>query len=317
MYRRYALIASFLLLFFTLLPVQAHETADIYIDRIWAIPCENSNNTTSVFMTVDNTAVAHPIALISANSPVAENIYLVEGDGGCAEAMTERIVIPFGETLDFQEAHYAISLEMSEEHEVGEPFSLTLTFDMLDEDLNSEGMTVDVVAGVLFSDEAPVNSDILITTPWVRPTIMGEMGDHNHGDMDEHEHDDTAMDAPMFPAAVYMRLLNRGTDADSLIAASSPAAEITELHETTMDNDVMRMGEVDALELPAGEWISIDPGGYHIMLVNLQYELYEGDAIPLTLTFESGTEMTIAVPVYDPTLGDTDTEHDNEHNHSG
>lgn len=322
MYRRYALIGSFLLLFFTLLPIYAHEATDIYIDRIWATPCENSNNITSVFMTVDNTAVAHPIALISASSPVAEHIHLVEGDGSCAEGVTERIVIPFGETLDFQEAHYAIALEMNEEYEVGEPFTLTLTFDMLDEDLNSEGMTVNVVAGVLFSEEAPMNSDILIATPWVRPTVIGEVGDHDHGDMedmDEGEHDDTAMDmtTPMFPAAVYMRLLNRGTEVDRLIAASSPVAEITELHETTMENDVMRMGEVEALALPVGEWISIDPGGYHIMLVNLQHELYEGGAIPLTLTFESGIEMTIAVPVYDPTFGDTGAEHDHDHNHSG
>lgn len=314
------LLSVFAPLLLPILPAQAHEAADIYIDGVWATPCQETNDITSVFMTVDNTAVDHPIALIGASSPVAEHIHLVEGDGSCAEGMTERIVIPFGERVDFREAGYAIAVEMNELHETGEPFSLTLTFDMLDDDLNSDGMTVDVVVGVPILDEAPASSDILIVTPWVRPTAMADMSDHSHGE-DDHAQDDEemAMGMPMFPAAVYLRLLNRGEEPDRLIAASSPVAEITEIHQTTVEDDVMRMGEIDGLDLPVGEWVAFEPGGYHIMLVNLQRELFEGEAIPLTLTLESGAEITIAVPVYDPTMSgmEDDHDHDHSHNHSG
>lgn len=313
MYRKhYPLIFVLLLLIFTLLPLQAHESTDIYISGLRATPCENVNNVSSVFMTVDNTAVAHPIALIGASSPVAEHIHLVEGDGGCAEGMTERIVIPSGETLDFRESGYAIAVELNEAYEAGEAFSLILTFDMLDEDLNSDDMTVDVVVGVPVLEEAPSPSNILVTMSWARPTAMEDMSEHNHDD--EHTHDDMEMDAPMFPVAVYMRLFNQGAEDERLIAVSSPAAEIAEIHETTVENDVVSMNAIEALELPAGEWVSIDPGGYHIMLVNLHHDLYEGDAILLTLTFESGTEMTIAVPVYDAMIGEMDSEHEHEHN---
>ncbi|NJL53797.1 copper chaperone PCu(A)C [bacterium] len=310
------LLSVFATLLLLILPAQAHEAADIYIDGVWATPCQETNDITSVFMTVDNTAVDHPIALIGASSPFAEHIHLVEGDGSCAEGITERIVIPFGERMNFREASYAIAVEMNELHEVGEPFSLTLTFDMLDDDLNSDGMAVDVVVGVPILDEAPASSDILIVTPWVRPTAMADMSDHDHGE-GEHAHDDEemAMDMPMFPAAVYLRLLNRGEEPDRLIAASSPVAEITEIHQTTVEDDVMRMGEIEGLDLPVDEWMAFEPGGYHIMLVNLQRELFEGEAIPLTLTFESGTELTITVPVYDPTMGGMDDDHDHDHSH--
>lgn len=319
------LLSAFAALLIVIYPVQAHEATDIYIDGVWATPCQETNDITSVFMTVDNTAVDHPIALIRASSPVAENIHLVEGDGNCSEGMTERIVIPFGERLNFREANYAIAVEMNELHVADEPFSLTLTFDMLDDDLNSDGMTVDVVVGVPILDEAPAPSDILIVTPWVRPSALGSlydgaMNEHDHGDDHNHdgEHDhsdeDMAMDMPMFPLAVYLRLLNRGAETDRLIAATSSVAEITEIHQTTVENDVMRMGEIEGLDLPAGEWVAFEPGGYHIMLVNLQRNLIEGEAIPLTLTFESGIELIIAVPVYDPMMTDMEDHHRHDHN---
>ena len=317
------LLSAFAVLLILILPVGAHEAADIYINGVWATPCQETNDITSVFMTVDNTAVDHPIALIDASSPVAEHIHLVEGDGSCAEGMTERIAIPFGERVDFREANYAIAVEMNELHETGKPFSLTLTFDMLDDDLNSDGMTVDVVVGVPILDEAPAPSDILMVTPWVRPTTMEVMSDHNHdsghdhGDNHAHGDEDMTMDRPMFPAAVYLRLLNQGEEPHRLISASSPVAEITEIHQSTMEDDVMRMGEIEGLDLPVGEWVAFEPGGYHIMLVNLQRELFEGEAIPLTLTFESGTELTFAVPVYDPTMSGMDDDHDHSHDHGG
>jgi copper(I)-binding protein len=78
-------------------------------------------------------------------------------------------------------------------------------------------------------------------------------------------------------------------DADArLVGASSPAVPRVEVHEMKMDGDVMRMREVKAIDLPKGKTVSLEPGGYHIMLMNLKKPIAAGEIIPLTLVIESG-----------------------------
>lgn len=71
-----------------------------------------------------------------------------------------------------------------------------------------------------------------------------------------------------------------------LIDASSPVAGAVEIHEMTMDNNVMRMRQIAGLDLPAGKPVELKPGGFHVMLMNLRQPLAEGDTVPLTLTVE-------------------------------
>lgn len=80
------------------------------------------------------------------------------------------------------------------------------------------------------------------------------------------------------------------SDADArLVAASSPVAGRTELHAMKVDEaNVMRMREVEAIELPKGKTVSLAPGGLHIMLINLKQPLVAGEAVPITLVVESG-----------------------------
>lgn len=87
-------------------------------------------------------------------------------------------------------------------------------------------------------------------------------------------------------SGAYMKLT---ADADAkLIGASSPAVPRVEVHEMKMDGDVMRMREVQAIDLPKGKTVSLEPGGYHIMLMNLAKPIAAGEVIPITLTIESG-----------------------------
>ena len=51
---------------------------------------------------------------------------------------------------------------------------------------------------------------------------------------------------------------------------------------------VMKMREVEGLELKPGDMITFAPGGYHIMLIGLKAPLKVGDSFPLTLTFQVG-----------------------------
>lgn len=87
-------------------------------------------------------------------------------------------------------------------------------------------------------------------------------------------------------SGAYMKI---ESDADAkLVAASSPAISRVEVHEMKMDGDVMRMREVKSIDLPKGKAVSLEPGGYHIMLMNLKKPIAAGETIPLTLTIESG-----------------------------
>ena len=71
-----------------------------------------------------------------------------------------------------------------------------------------------------------------------------------------------------------------------LVGAASPAAKTVEVHNMKVENGVMKMFPVDGVDLPAGKPVKLAPGGYHVMLMDLQKPLSAGDKVPLKLTFE-------------------------------
>lgn len=71
-----------------------------------------------------------------------------------------------------------------------------------------------------------------------------------------------------------------------LVDAKSPVANVVELHEMVMDNDVMKMRQIPGLDIVPGRVLELKPGGYHVMLINLKVQLKGGDVVPITLTFE-------------------------------
>ena len=84
---------------------------------------------------------------------------------------------------------------------------------------------------------------------------------------------------------------------DRVVSASSPVAERVELHETIRDGDVMRMREVEAIELPAGQTVELKPGGLHLMLMGLKAPLKAGETVPVTLKFEKAGDVTVQLNV--------------------
>ncbi len=103
--------------------------------------------------------------------------------------------------------------------------------------------------------------------------------------------------------AAYLMITNGGT-ADRIVAASTPRAARVELHTHDMDGEgVMRMRQVEAIELPAGETTALQPGGLHIMLFELQGQLVEGETYPLTLTLEAAGSVELEVQVEAVTYG--------------
>ena len=71
-----------------------------------------------------------------------------------------------------------------------------------------------------------------------------------------------------------------------LVEVRSPAAKVVEVHEMVMEKDVMKMRAIPGLDLPAGKAVELKPGGYHVMLINLNAQVKEGDMVPLTVVVE-------------------------------
>jgi copper(I)-binding protein len=87
---------------------------------------------------------------------------------------------------------------------------------------------------------------------------------------------------------------------DRLMSASSPVAKKAELHTMSMEGMVMKMRPLAGLDIPAGQPVTLKPGGEHIMLEGLNAPLRERQSFPLTLTFEKAGTRTVTVAVEKP-----------------
>jgi periplasmic copper chaperone A len=98
--------------------------------------------------------------------------------------------------------------------------------------------------------------------------------------------------------AAYLTLTNRGQKADSLISASSTDAGKLELHaHIKTDEGMMAMREVKQIAVPAGATIPLSPGGFHIMVKQINDGLKTGDRLPIELTFASGAKASFKLQV--------------------
>lgn len=98
--------------------------------------------------------------------------------------------------------------------------------------------------------------------------------------------------------ASYMVIENAGAGADHLIGGSTDVADVVEIHEMFEENDVMVMRPVaGGIEVPAGGLVTLEPGGYHVMLIGLTRDLTDGMIFDLTLTFEQAGDVVVPVTV--------------------
>ena len=118
---------------------------------------------------------------------------------------------------------------------------------------------------------------VTISNPWARATVQGQKA-----------------------TGAFMTVTAK--DNAKLVAASTPVAGITEIHEMKMDKDVIKMSALpNGLDLPAGKAVDLKPGGFHIMLMDLRMPLTKDIAVPLTLTFQDATgkktQQVVQIPV--------------------
>lgn len=133
-----------------------------------------------------------------------------------------------------------------------------------------------LVAAACAAAMASAAAQVSVTAPWVRATVPAQ----------------TATGA-------YMHLLS--VKGARLVGVRTPAAARAELHKMDMQDDMMKMRQVDGIDLPAGKAVNLASGTYHIMLVGLKRRLKEGETLELTLDVLHANKqretMTLKVPV--------------------
>ena len=100
--------------------------------------------------------------------------------------------------------------------------------------------------------------------------------------------------------AAYLTVRNDGEAVDRLVGVSAPVAKHAALHTITMQEGVMRMRPLKAIEIHPGEPTVMRPGGNHVMLMGLKQKLLKGQSFPLTLRFEKAGKLTVTVRVMGP-----------------
>lgn len=119
-------------------------------------------------------------------------------------------------------------------------------------------------AALALASAACAHAQVTVSDAWVRATVPQQKA-----------------------TGAFMRL--RAASDARLVSASSPLAPVVEVHEMRMQDNVMKMRQVAALDLAAGKTVELKPGGYHIMLMDLKQQVKAGEKVPLTLVFEDKT----------------------------
>lgn len=99
-------------------------------------------------------------------------------------------------------------------------------------------------------------------------------------------------------AAVFMTIT--APAADRLLGASTPIAGDTSLMTMTGGSEAMAMADVAAIDLPAGQPVTLGPTGLHVWLAGLDHPLTAGETFPLTLEFENAGTREVTVSVIAP-----------------
>lgn len=134
-------------------------------------------------------------------------------------------------------------------------------------------LTVIMTVSLLVSHTA-FAGDIQIKQPWARASA-----------------------GPAKAGAAFLSVENTGAAADRLVGARADVAKRVELHTHIREGNIMKMRQVDAIDVPAGETVALQPGGLHVMFMGLNAPFKEGAQFPLTLVFEEAGEIRVEVDV--------------------
>ena len=99
-------------------------------------------------------------------------------------------------------------------------------------------------------------------------------------------------------AAIFMVITSQRDD--RLIGGSTPIAQKTDLMTITGGNGAMEMKYLKGIDILANEPVSLNSGGLHVWLANLERPLRAGQTFPLFLNFEKTGQRRVTVSVISP-----------------
>lgn len=103
---------------------------------------------------------------------------------------------------------------------------------------------------------------------------------------------------PVVPMrAGYMQISNTGKTPAEIVAMQSDAFESIEMHETMMEDGMMKMVQQHSIVIPAGASVELKPGGKHIMMINPTIALQVGDKVDISVTFSDEKSQLIQLKV--------------------
>lgn len=124
---------------------------------------------------------------------------------------------------------------------------------------------------------------------WAKPTLAGKN-----------------MSAAFFDAT-------NTSDKDCTITATFMQGVNTEIHDMIEENGVFKMRKQEAVTVPAGKTLQLKPGGMHVMLMDVEQPLKEGDMAMLTLQYADDSVQDIDVHVMQPPATPAQNQHEHQH----
>lgn len=100
--------------------------------------------------------------------------------------------------------------------------------------------------------------------------------------------------------SAFLTLSNPTGKAIVVTGVTSPAAKIVEMHEMKTVDGVMSMRRVETIIVPPRGSVRLEPGGTHLMLIDLVTQARAGTALPLTLKLNDGKEIAVSALVKNP-----------------
>ena len=98
--------------------------------------------------------------------------------------------------------------------------------------------------------------------------------------------------------AAFFIIKNKGKNDDILVGVSSEIAKKTEIHQSSIENNIMKMRHIGKVNVPAGDVTELKPSNFHIMFMGLYAPIEKGDLFPLMLTFKIAGTVKIMVKAY-------------------
>jgi len=153
-------------------------------------------------------------------------------------------------------------------------------------------MLKQLITAICLFAAASAHAQVDVADPWARATGKGQKA-----------------------TGVFMNLTAK--KATRLVGVKSELTPVAQVHEMKMDKDVMKMQSIKALDLPAGQTVSLKPGSYHVMLMDLKAPVAEGSHVVVTLMFEDAagvkTQQEVHAVAKKSPMGGADKHKSGEH----